>query len=501
MADNSSLISSDIELTFQHIKHRSASGLMVLISRSVFLQLVALGGFFFLSTFLTIEEIGLFFAVNEIIAILGYFSDIGLAAALIQRQKSLTLADIRTTFTIQQILVTILCLLVVLLTPRIATFFNFSQSGIWLLQALTVGFFLASLKTIPSVLLERQLKFDKLVIVETAETIIFYLIAVSLSWRGYGIASYAAAVLARGLIGAIIIYSISPWSIGFAFSKTTIRELMNFGLPYQANTIIALIKDRFLNLLLFRLIGAGGMGIIGWAQTWSQKPLRFLSDNITKVTFPAFSRLQKQPNKLARTVNKMLFFSSVLIFPTLIGAGLLAQPLIDILPRYQKWQPALFAFYLYLFNSGWAAISTPITNTLAAIGHIKLVSKLMIMWTVLTWTIIAPLAYFYGYNGVALGVAIVSTSSIVPIYLLHRHVKFNFINNVLKPLIAGALMGVTVLFTLNAIPANNYYWQINRIITAILTGIISYSILLHFITGRELIPQIKLFIKTIRNKP
>ena len=53
--------------------------------------------------------------------------------------------------------------------------------------ALAFGFFLASLKTIPSVLLERDLKFEFLVLVELAETLIFYLIAVALAWRGFGV--------------------------------------------------------------------------------------------------------------------------------------------------------------------------------------------------------------------------------------------------------------------------------------------------------------------------
>lgn len=473
---------------------------MVLVSRSIFLQITAFIGFFFLSTFLSVTQIGIFFAVSEIVAILGYFSDIGLAAALIQKKDQLKLIDIRTTFTVQQILITSISLIVIIFTPQIINYYNLNQQSTYLMYALIAGFFLASLKTIPSVLLERELKFDKLVIVETAETILFYAIAVTMAWKGYGLISYAIAVVSRGVIGVILIYLLAPWKIGIALSKSSIKQLLSFGLPYQANTLIAMVKDRFLNLLLFKFIGAQGMGIIGWAQTWSQKPLRFISDNLTKVTFPAFSRLQEHPTKLSRSINKMLFFSSVIIFPLLIGVGILAQPLIEIIPRYQKWQPALFAFYLYLFNSGWAAISTPITNTLAAIGHIKTVSKLMIMWTILTWSIIAPLAYFKGYNGVAIGVAIVACSSVIPLYLLHRYVKFDIIHNVLKPLTASILMGLIVWVTLNLIPNTNHLLILSRLVISPIIGSISYGILLHLITGKDLIPQITLFISALRKK-
>ena len=489
------------DLNLLAIKQRSVAGLMVLISRSVFLQLVALAGFFFLTTFLEVAQIGLFFAVSEIVAILGYFSDIGLAAALIQRKESLKLVDIRTTFTIQQILVTGLCLFVFFFSPKISSYFNLDSHGQWLLWALTLGFFLASLKTIPSVLLERQLKFDKLVVVETIETVLFCVIAVILAWQGRGVISYAVAVVVRGLVGVIAIWVLSPWKIGLAFSLSTIKQLLGFGVPYQVNTLIAMVKDRFLNLLLFKLIGAQGMGIIGWAQTWTQKPLRFITDNVTKVTFPAFSRLQSEPNTLTHSVEKMLFFSSVIVFPILIGTGIIVHPLIDIIPRYQKWQPALLAFYLYLFNSGWAAISTPITNTLAAIGQIKLVTKLMVMWTVLTWLIIAPLAYFYGYNGVAVGVAIVSISSVVPIWLLSRIIKFSIYKNIILPLISSIVMGLGVWMIIAWFPSSdNFLAGVFKILVSVIGGGIIYSVVLHLITGKQLIPQIKLFLKAFRSQ-
>jgi O-antigen/teichoic acid export membrane protein len=478
------------------LAHRSATGLLVLISRTAFVQIIALAGFFFLSVFLDRADIGIFFAVSEIVALLGFFSDIGLAAALIQKDKEPELEDIRTTFTIQQLLVISLIIIVFTITPLITQTFNLSPQAVHLLWALLAAFFFASLKTIPSVLLERHLHFQKLVIVETIETLLFYGLAVTLAWQGFGLQSYVIAVLARGIAGVATIYYLAPWPLGFALSKKSVKKLLSFGLPYQANTLIAAIKDRFLNILLFKLIGADGMGIIGWAQTWSQKPLRFIMDNVTKVTFPAFSRLQSQPKKLSAAVEKMLFFLSSLTFPTLIGMAVVAQPLIEIIPKYSKWQPALFALYLYIFNSAWAVISTPLTNTLAAIGRITTVTRLMIMWTILTWGIIPVLAWKFSYNGVAIGVAVIATSSTVVVYLVKKHINFSIQKSLLRPLAAAASMGIITLALQSQLPPS-----ILSITLIILSGILSYSFLLHFFTGKELIPHIQLFLKAVRKKP
>ncbi|MFC1790313.1 oligosaccharide flippase family protein, partial [Patescibacteria group bacterium] len=114
---------------------------------------------------------------------------------------------------------------------------------------------------------------------------------------GWGVLSYAWAVFLRGLVGVIFVYLFSPWPVGFAFEKKALRRLLRFGLPYQANSVLAVIKDRLMNVFLWRLVGEGGVGILGWAQKWAQMPLRLSMDPVMKVTFPTFSRLQKNPKR------------------------------------------------------------------------------------------------------------------------------------------------------------------------------------------------------------
>lgn len=505
------------ELSLPQLTSRSISSLILLISRSGYMQLISTAGVFFLTLFLTPVEFGLFFIVNEIIGLMAYFSDVGLAASLIQKHETPSIPALRTSFTIQQVLIFTLILIVGLITNGFSQMYNLDSAGQWwqvrltpqplqpegifLLRAVVVGFILASLKTIPSVLLERVLQFNKLVIVETIETIIFYSIAVYYAWSGYGAVSYAYAVLARGVIGVILIYYLAPWPIGFAFNLKETKDLFSFGLPYQGNTLIAAIKDRLLNLFLAGTLGQYGMGLIGWSQTWSQKSLRFVSDNITKVTFPAFSRLQNDQPKLIKAIDRMLFFSAITIFPVLVGTGVIAQPLLQLIPTegypsyYDKWQPAFIAFYLYLYNSGWAAISTPLTNTLAAIGRIRTVTRLMIMWTVLTWGIIAPLGYLYGYVGVALGVAIVANFSIIPIWLLYRHVPFHPLQNIMPPLVASAAMGISVYIITRALPVT---WI--TISMSICAAITIYSGILYTLAGPRILSYAQIFISAIKKK-
>ncbi len=483
------------EIDLQTVKGRAVKGVVALTGRTFFLQIISFFGFFVLTVLLSKEEIGLFFAISELVAILGYFSDVGLAAALIQKREKPSLEDIRSTFTIQQILVLTLLLIVLILTPFLKSFYNISQPGVFLLWALAAGFFLASLKTIPSVLLERKLKFNLLVIVEIAEALLFYGLAVFLAWRGFGVLSYAWAVLARGIVGVILIYIISPWKVGFALKKESLKHLLRFGVPYQANTFLAVVKDRLMNVFLWKIVGATGVGILGWAQKWAQMPLRFIMDSVMKVTFPAYARMQDHKQELSRAIEKTLFFISLLVFPLLIGIAILARPFIMAIPEYGKWEIALVALYLFIINSFWGAVTTPLTNALTAIGKIKVVFKLMVMWTVLTWVVYPILAIKYGFNGVALGSAIVATSSFIAIWIAKKHLTFRFFASIIKPLISAIFMGFLIFSLSHFLPEN-----ILSIIVSVIFGGIVYFALVYLMVGKKLILDLRKLIYAIKAK-
>ena len=117
--------------------------------------------------------------------------------------------------------------------------------------------------------------------------------------------------------------------------------------------------------------------------------------------------------------------------------------MVEVIPKYNKWSPALLALMLLSANAAIAAVTTPITNAFNAIGKISLTFKLMIMWTTLTWLFVPALAISYGVSGAALGFVLVGLSSVVALYLAKKYVEINYLEILLKPiLISGVVLGV-----------------------------------------------------------
>jgi len=267
---------------------------------------------------------------------------------------------------------------------------------------------------------------------------------VTLAWQGTGVASFAWAVLARGIIGLVLIYLISPWLPGLAINRKSAKRLLSFGVPFQVNSLLALAKDDLLTVFLGKILPFAQVGFIGWAQKWANMPLRFIMDSVNKVTFPAYSRIQGNLAALKAGIEKALFSVCFFTFPALMGLSLLATPLVELLPRYLKWQPALISLFLFCVQAGFACVSTTLTNTLNATGRIKTTLKLMIFWTVLTWILTPPLIFLLGFNGVALAAVLVASSVAWPIILVKKIVDFSLKENVIKPLTGAILMGLAI---------------------------------------------------------
>jgi O-antigen/teichoic acid export membrane protein len=224
-------------------------------------------------------------------------------------------------------------------------------------------------------------------------------------------------------------------------------------------------------------------------------PLRLFMDTVTKVTFPAFARLQDHKAELSRAVTRSVFFICFLVFPTIIGLITIAPLLVQVIPRYSKWEIALIPLTILSINTIFAAVSTQLTNLLSAIGKIKITSMFMIFWAVLSWLVIPLMAKTGGVEGAAWGYSIVGMSSILPIVIVWREVNFSISYSIIRPLIASLAMGALVAFIRPLLPTEIYSCFI-----LIMLGMATYGIIMVIFTGMSLIEDAQKAVKTIFNR-
>ena len=431
------------DFDLQMVAKRSVSGIFALVSRTFFVQVLTVISNFVLTIYLQPSMFGIFFIVSTINIFLSYFQDIGLAALIVQKKEQPTVEELRTTFTIQQVLVLTIVIVAFLLSPVFVHIFHFSRDGLYVLYAYLFSFILSSLKTIPTVLLERRLDFHKLVIPQLAEGLVYSLSLIIFAVLGFGVNTFTIAILLRSIVGLPIIYYVQPWSIGYALNKKLIKELISFGSPFQGNSLLALLKDDLLNLYIASVLPLTQVGYIGFGQKWAAMPLRLVMDNVIKVTFPSYSRMQHDKEALRTLVEKSLYLIAFFIFPVVAGFIVFSKPLVELLPRYDKWEPAILALLFFSMNTLFASITVPLTNLLNAIGKVKIVLKYMVLWTLLNWGLTVLFIKLFGFNGVAAASFLVAASVILVLPQVKKYVQFSFFGPIWKQFIASAGMALT----------------------------------------------------------
>ena len=418
---------------------------------------------------------GMYITVMSLISVLNYFSDIGLAASLVQKKET-SRNDFVTTFTIQQILVVALVGIGFLGTDFVKSFYKLPPDAVYLYWALLISFFSSSLKTIPSILLERKIAFQKIVLVQITESTVFYVAIITLAILKFGLTSFTIAVLLRSIVGLILIYFVSPWKPAFGISKPSLKELLSFGVPFQASSFLALFKDDLITLFLGKVIGFEGVGYIGWAKKWAEAPIRIIMDNITKVLFPVLSRLQNDKEKIKQLIEKIMFYQTALLTPAILGLALSMDDVVHIIPKYAKWTPALPLLYIFCVSAFLATFSSPLINLINSLGKAKIPFIFMLAWTIITWILTPLLTHYYGYYGFPLTVMIVSLSSVLVIRKAQEFIPFQIFSSIYKPFFSSLAMAGVMILVKQLFPHT-----LHGIILTTLSGFATYMMVLLFV--------------------
>jgi O-antigen/teichoic acid export membrane protein len=219
-------------------------------------------------------------------------------------------------------------------------------------------------------------------------------------------------------------------------------------------------------------------------------------DNVTKVTFPAFSRMQDNKEELEKSLTRSIFFICALVFPSLIGLCVVFPNIIAVIPKYAKWSPAYIPLLLLSVNSLWAAASTQLTNFLNSVGKIKTTFKLMMMWTALTWALVPILSLKFSVIGAGWAYLLIGSSSAVVFYIVKRQLNWSIYRSVVVPLVCAGVMGVITMLLRNTLPLN----AIKSLVIIVLVGGIAYSGSLYLFLGQSLFEDVKKISTNILKK-
>ncbi|UCC50644.1 MAG: MOP flippase family protein [Anaerolineaceae bacterium] len=376
-------------------------------------QLITFFVFLLLSRLLGPEAFGLVALASVFTAFVRIFLDQGFGAAIIQR-SDLEPEHLDTAFWFGIVVGLALTLGGIAAANLIAQLFEEPQLAP-IVRWLSLTFLIAALSSTQIAILRRDLAFKSLAVRSTVATVGGGIVAVSFAFLGFGVWSLVAQNLVGSLLGVIFLWRASHWRPGFNFSKRHLSELYGFGLNVIGIKVLDFFNRRSDDFLIGYFLGPVALGYYTIAYRLLLVMLQLLTGITTAVSFPTFSRLQKEPERMRSAFYKVTKVTSLIAFPAFVGILIVAPELVDVLYG-SEWAPSVPVMQILaligilssvtLFNNtvmkaagkpSWQLAIMSINMVFAVIGFLIVVRFGIVAVAaayVITGYLLAPLAYF-----------------------------------------------------------------------------------------------------------
>lgn len=267
----------------------------------------------------------------------------GLTTSLI-RTKDPDQRDYSTVFIINLIGSCIVYCIVFFSAPLIAVFFRQHQL-VTIARVYTLSFIINAFAGVQLTRLTKQLNFKKELTIQLPSLLISSLLGVYLAWAGFGVWSLVWMSLTQASLLSAQLWLRTGWRPDFIFDKYRFRSHFNFGYKLMLSGLIDSIYNNAYNIIIGRIYPAAQLGYYTRALNTRDLPVHNLASTLNKVTFPVFSSIQDDNERLKLAYKKIMQQVLFWVAPTLVILGILGKPLFIVLFT-EKWLPAVPYFQI-----------------------------------------------------------------------------------------------------------------------------------------------------------
>jgi len=323
----------------------------------------------------------------------------GIANYLIKKETAPSAADIGTTFCLQH-LIGLFFLLVAILGANLAAHWYAERELLPLLFAAAVASYLYSWRSIPVALLERDLDYVSVAVVEILDSVVFSATAILFAWIGHPVTGLTIAIAARAFVSTVAAYFLKPVRPALFLSRNSLPGVADFGGFVMGSSMLNIVILFVPALFAGKLVGISGLGQIQMGFSLFGN-LLFASAAILRLSFSAYSRMVAYPGELQRIVNNNLETAAATLVPAVVlFAGL--SPVWTPFVFGEKWSALPVLLWVlapaYLLSSVFWGI---LNSMLAVCGRQRLVFLFLACFMAIYAPTTLLLAAKFGLLGVA----------------------------------------------------------------------------------------------------
>lgn len=288
-----------------------------------------------LARILTPEDFGVVAAALVVVGLAQLLVEMGFSTAVVQRAE-LTRAHIRTCCGIAWLIGMTLFATTVTAADFVATVFGMDAlTGVMSVMALVFLFNAAG--TTSKALMQRELQVRNLSLISLVAFLLGRMgLSIVLALLGFGVWALVLGHVTTSLVESLLCLRARPEGLRPGFDGVAFRDLLGYGLGTTWSKFVSYVALKGDYFVVGRWLGADALGVYSRAYQFITIPANLITAVLGRVAFPAFSRVQNEPDRVVRGYRRAVALAALGGIPTGVVLYVLGPEIVLVLlgPRW-----------------------------------------------------------------------------------------------------------------------------------------------------------------------
>jgi O-antigen/teichoic acid export membrane protein len=317
---------------------------------------------------LTPDDYGLMSIASILTGYVAMFSELGLGAAIVQREE-ISQEEYSSNFWFSVLLGVLFSVASFFLAYPTAWIFK-EPRAIPITQLISVLFLIGSTMIVPFNILTRELRFKTIGMIQLVVVVVSSASMLWMAYHGFKVWTLILGTIIQSLLVVILVFIFTEWRPRFHFKFHEVRPFLRFGMQFTGARSLFYVFQKSDVFVVGKVLGTDALGLYSFAMELSRLPADKVVSIFTQVTFPLFSRFQKDLERIQDLYLRTTRYIALFLSPVFLGGAFFGDEIIRAVLG-DKWVPISFLFRVLCFSQ--FVVSLSYTNAVVhnAMGRAK----------------------------------------------------------------------------------------------------------------------------------
>lgn len=383
-----------------------------------------------------------------LITFLGIFAHFGFSNSIVYKQES----DRRVLSTIYGLNLIIgfgMFFVIFFASPLLVMYYKEPR----LLEVLRLSAFyfpIVFLGQIYGILLEMNLRFKAIAVIEIVSAIIGTSTTIVFAYNGFEAKSLIIGLLTAQSIKVVAqnIVGRKMFSPQLFFNLRLAKDHLRFGIVNIGDSLLGFANSNMDTIIIGGLLGVKELGYYTIAAQIAIYPVARICPLILQICYPIMAKMNENVEQLKRAYLQIVDFLSFCNIPLLIGLFMVAGNVVPLIYG-EGWEPTVPLIKIFIFTSIFSCLAFPLSTVAYSRGKPSLLFYLSLVTLAIKFPLIYVFARMYGIYGIAYGILISSfVSLMLNFFFVHQMVGSYFkslMKNLFKPAVFSLIMSLFII--------------------------------------------------------